>query len=61
MKNKFTTELRDENKVPFGTVEIVLTSAEFEKKGVDIVKAAGAAYGKVWINGNCYYVIYANI
>lgn len=58
MKQKFTIELRDENKVPFGTIEVMLTPKEFETRGSLMVAASGATFGKVSMNGAPYYMFY---
>lgn len=58
MKQKFTIELRDENKMTFGTIKVMLTSREFEARGSLMVEASGATYGKVSMNGVPYYMIY---
>lgn len=58
MKQKFTIELRDENKVAFGTIEVLLTHKEFEARGSAMVEASGATYGKVKMNGVDYYMFY---
>lgn len=58
MKHKFTIELRDENKMTFGTIKVMLTSREFEARVSLMVEASGATYGKVSMNGVPYYMVY---